>query len=60
MSGLWSPSMPGLDCISRGHILVEHEQPGAWLVYPDAHNPIPWASWCLWCGSGVSNGLVPE
>lgn len=51
--------MPGLDCISRGHVLVEHEQPGAWPVYPDG-SQIPWAQWCLWCGSGVSNELLPE
>lgn len=43
---------PGLDCISSGHISVEHEQVGAFETEP---GQIPRASWCLWCGSGVSN-----
>lgn len=53
--GLWSEQMPGLDCISRGHLLVQHEQPGAWTVAPDSYVRVPWAQWCIWCGGGVSN-----
>ena len=47
---------PALDCFSQGHIWVEHMEPGAW---PTAHNAIPWAGWCLYCGGGVSNELLP-
>lgn len=39
---LWS-AIPGVDCMARGHIWVEHTQGAAW------------AQWCLWCGAGVSN-----
>lgn len=56
-SDLWSDAMPGLDCISRGHVLVEHTEPGAW---PTEGGRTPWASWCLWCGGGVSNEALPE
>lgn len=54
---LWSDRMPGLDCLARrGHILVQHEQEGA---FPTANGEVPSASWCLWCGGGVSNEELP-
>lgn len=40
---LWHPSVPGFDCLSREHIWVEYR-------IGRAHG-----SWCLWCGSGVTN-----
>ena len=43
MAPLWSDLSPGLDCLVRGHIWVTRQE-GAKR-----------ASWCLWCGSGVSN-----
>jgi hypothetical protein len=54
---MWSPTQPGLDCISRGHLWVEHRQPGVW---PTENGATPYASWCLWCGGGMSNELLPE
>lgn len=46
--------VPALDCMQMGHINVQHtEAEGFWPVYPDSG--LPWASWCLWCGSGISN-----
>lgn len=54
-------NQPGLYCITWGHILVENVEPGAWPVrQPDRLHPRPWAQWCLFCGSGVSNELLPE
>jgi hypothetical protein len=47
-----SIDVPGLDCLTRGHLLVQMTQPGA---FPAMDGALPWASWCLWCGSGVSN-----
>ena len=47
MGELWSRLAPGFDCLSRGHIWVEHE--------PENDQDIREAQWCLWCGSGVSN-----
>lgn len=32
-------------------------KPGAW---PTENDQTPWASWCLWCGSGVSNEELPQ
>lgn len=50
---LWSDNMPGLDCLARrSHMLVQHEQEGA---FPTVNGVTPFAEWCLWCGSGVSN-----
>lgn len=48
---------PALDCISRGHVLVEDSAAGA---FPTANGEIAWASWCLWCGTGVSNEAIPD
>jgi len=55
--GDFHPDVPALDCLTRGHILVEHTEPGAW---PTENDQTPWASWCLWCGSGVSNEELPH
>lgn len=53
-----NPDMPGLDCIPRGHVLtVEMTVPGAFATYPGTGEA--WARWCLWCGGGVSNELLP-
>lgn len=50
---LWSETTPGLDCLARrGHILVDLRQEGAFRT---ANGAVPRASWCLWCGGGVSN-----
>jgi hypothetical protein len=49
--------VPGLDCLQPGHMTVAFEQPGAWPTEGDA---VPRASWCLWCGTGVSNELLPD
>lgn len=49
---LWSTSAPGLDCLVREHIRVSHEQEGAFRT---ANGETPRATWCLWCGGGVSN-----
>lgn len=49
---LWSETMPGLDCLVRRHLLVTLEQEGA---FPTANGEVPRATWCLWCGGGVSN-----
>jgi len=54
---LWSRSAPGFDCISRGHILVTHEQEGA---FPTDDGVLPKAHWCLWCGGGVSNEKIDD
>lgn len=43
MPGLWSDLTPGLDCLVRGHLWVKHQE------------GVKQASWCLWCGAGVSN-----
>jgi len=49
LPGLWHPSNPSFDCLARGHItLVDHRDGRAS------------ASWCMWCGSGVSNEHEPE
>lgn len=48
MPELWHPSVPGLDCLARGHIWVEHR-------VGLAHG-----AWCLWCGTGVTNEHDPE
>jgi hypothetical protein len=45
---LWHPTVPGFDCLSRGHIWVEQ------------HVGHAYGSWCLWCGSGVTNEHEPE
>jgi hypothetical protein len=39
---LWDPN-PSMDCLVRGCINVKYR------------DGIRWASWCLWCGTGVSN-----
>lgn len=49
---LWSERMPGLDCLVRRHLLVSHTQEGAFRT---ANGEMPRATWCLWCGGGVSN-----
>lgn len=49
---LWSATTPGLDCLVRKHIRVELAQEGAFRT---ANGETPRASWCLWCGGGVSN-----
>jgi len=48
---------PALDCLVNGHISVTHEEPGAW---PTEDGTVPWAQWCLWCSSGISNELLPD
>jgi len=48
---------PGLDCVSDGHIWVDNIEVGA---FPTANGEVPHASWCLWCGGGVSNELLPD
>lgn len=53
---LWHDSVPGLDCLIRGHLLVTDTQPGAFETDPDSGEPT--ATWCLWCGGGVSNERV--
>jgi hypothetical protein len=52
----WPSEPPGLDCLGDGHILVSNEQPGAWFTEDGS---VPWASWCLYCGGGVSNEDLP-
>lgn len=47
---------PGLDCLVDGHISVQNEQPGA---FPTENGQVPFASWCLYCGGGVSNEALP-
>lgn len=54
---LWHDSVPGMDCISRGHMLVSHTQEGA---FPTSDGGVPTATWCLWCGGGVSNEYAEE
>lgn len=49
---LWSETMPGLDCLARKHIWVSHRREGAFRT---ANGETPRATWCLWCGGGVSN-----
>ena len=53
----WASSPPGLDCLTEGHIWVTNTEPGA---FPTEGDAVPEASWCLWCGGGVSNELLPE
>jgi hypothetical protein len=53
---LWHDSVPAMDCLMRGHLLVTHTEPGAFETYPDSGEPT--ATWCLWCGGGVSNELI--
>lgn len=54
-----NPETPGLDCIVRGHLLsVTLTQPGAFPTYPGSGEAT--ATWCLWCGGGVSNELLPD
>lgn len=53
---LWSERTPGLDCLVRRHIWVSHKQEGA---FPTANGEVPRATWCLWCGFGVSNEELP-
>lgn len=50
MDDLWHATVPGFDCLwpARGHIWVRHRAGSA-----DA-------SWCLWCGTGVTNEHEPE
>lgn len=54
---LWHPTVPGMDCLSRGHMTVEHTEPGA---FPTSDGEPAWASWCLWCGAGVSNEQLDQ
>lgn len=53
---LWSDKTPGLDCLVRGHLVVTHTQPGAFPTYPGSGEAT--ASWCVWCGGGVSNEML--
>lgn len=39
---------PALDCLAHNHFWIENIEPGAF------GKPLR-ASWCLWCGGGVSN-----
>jgi hypothetical protein len=55
--GLWSKDTPAFDCVWRGHLWVEHSEAGAW---PTSDGAISWASWCPWCGTGVSNEQLPD
>lgn len=41
---LWRDPPSQLDCIARGGCLIVEQCQG-----------IAWASWCIWCGAGVSN-----
>ncbi len=53
---LWSEVMPGLDCLVRKHLWVSLKQEGA---FPTRDGRTPRATWCLWCGGGVSNEKLP-
>lgn len=55
VSGWGSSEQPGIDCLVMGHIDVENTEPGAWNTEGGA---VPFACWCLWCGSGVSNEVA--
>lgn len=49
--------VPGLDCLNPGHLLVTLAQPGA---FSTAEDQVATATWCLWCGGGVSNEEILE
>jgi hypothetical protein len=52
-----NPKQPGIECIGAGCMVVTLEQPGA---FPMLDGDVSRASWCLWCGGGVSNEYLGE
>lgn len=50
-------TVPGMDCLTRGHLHVENTEPGA---FPTSDGEPAWAQWCLWCGGGVSNEQLDQ